>query len=60
MTFFLMMVVNPEVQEKAQAQIDALLGDTRLPTLEDRPFLPFIDAVFWETLRYSPVVPLCK
>ena len=54
------MVVNPEVQEKAQAQIDALLGDTRLPTLEDRPFLPFIDAVFWETLRYSPVVPLCK
>ena len=59
-TFFLMMMVNPGAQERAQAQIDALLGNTRLPTAEDRPLLPFIDAIFWETLRYSPVLPLCE
>ncbi|KAF8550832.1 cytochrome P450 [Imleria badia] len=58
MTFFLMMVVNPAVQEKGQAQIDAAVGQDRLPTMDDRSLLPFIDAIFWETLRYSPVAPL--
>ncbi|KAH0835878.1 cytochrome P450 [Lanmaoa asiatica] len=58
MTFFLMMVVNPAAQEKAQAQIDAVVGNARLPTLDDRPLLPFLDAIFWETIRYNPVVPL--
>ena len=60
MTFFLMMVVNPEVQEKAQAQIDAVVGKDRLPAMDDRPLLPLIDAIFWETLRFSPVTPLCE
>ena len=60
MTFFLMMVLNPGVQERVQAQIDAVVGKDRLPTMDDRPLLPFLDAIFWETLRYSPVVPLCE
>ncbi|KAF8436532.1 cytochrome P450 [Boletus edulis BED1] len=58
MTFFLMMVVNPVAQEKAQAQIDAVVGRDRLPGMEDRPLLPFIDAIFRETIRYSPIGPL--
>ncbi|KAG6371203.1 cytochrome P450 [Boletus reticuloceps] len=58
MTFFLMMVLNPAVQEKAQAQIDAVVGRDRLPTMDDRPLLPLIDAIFRETLRYSPILPL--
>ena len=58
--FFLMMVLHPEAQEKAQAQIDAAVGNARLPTIDDRPSLPFIDAIFWETFRYKPVVPLCE
>ncbi|KAF8121605.1 cytochrome P450 [Boletus edulis] len=58
MTFFLMMMVNPAVQEKAQAQIDAVVGRDRLPTMDDRPLLPLIDAIFRETLRYSPILPL--
>ncbi|KAF8129583.1 cytochrome P450 [Boletus edulis] len=58
MTFFLMMVVNPEAQEKAHAQIDAVVGQHRLPGMDDRASLPFIDAILRETLRYSPVVPL--
>ena len=45
-----MMVVNPAVHEKAQAQIDAVVGQDRLPSMDDRPLLPFIDAIFRETL----------
>ena len=55
-----MMVVNPAAQEKAQAQIDAVVGQGRLPTIDDRPLLPFVDAIFREVLRYNPVAPLCK
>ncbi|KAF8551312.1 cytochrome P450 [Imleria badia] len=58
MMFFLMMVLNPAVQEKAQAQIDAVVGKHRLPTMDDRPLLPLLDAIFWETLRCNPIVPL--
>jgi len=53
-----MMMLNPGVQEKAQAQIDAVVGKARLPTMDDRPWLPFVDAIFRETLRYHPITPL--
>lgn len=55
-----MMSLNPAVQERAQEQIDAVVGNERLPTVDDRPLLPYIDAIFRETLRYSPVIPLCE
>ncbi|KAN0084486.1 Cytochrome P450 [Tylopilus felleus] len=55
MTFFLMMVVHPAIQDKAQAQIDAVVGKDILPSIEDRPLLPFIDAISREVLRYNPV-----
>ena len=60
MTSFLMMMVNQGAQEKAQAEIDAVVGKDRLPTVDDRPLLPYLDAIFRETLRYSPVAPLCE
>lgn len=60
MTFFLMMMASPGVQEKAQAQIDAIIGRTRLPTTNDRPSLPYVDAIFREILRFSPSIPLCE
>ncbi|KAN0084392.1 Cytochrome P450 [Tylopilus felleus] len=56
--FLLMTAMNPEVQKKAQAQIDAVVGRNRLPMIEDRSSLPYIDAVLRETLRYTPIVPL--
>ncbi|KAF9230273.1 cytochrome P450 [Melanogaster broomeanus] len=58
MTFFLAMLLFPEVQEKAQAQIDAVVGLDRVPTIEDRPSLTYVDAILRETLRWSPVLPL--
>ncbi|KAG1880062.1 cytochrome P450 [Suillus subluteus] len=55
--FILAMVLNPEVQAKAQAEIDRIVGKDRLPGFNDRPSLPYVDAILRETLRWHPVVP---
>ena len=54
----LAMALYPEVQKKAQAEIDAVVGPDRLPEFEDRPFLPYINAVVKEAMRWHLVVPL--
>jgi cytochrome P450 len=48
----------PDVQKKAQEELDSVIGRERLPTIDDRSTLPFIDAVCKETLRWRPVTPL--
>ncbi|KAI9449566.1 cytochrome P450 [Lactarius psammicola] len=58
MTFLVACLLHPEVQKKARDEIDAVVGRERLPTFEDRPGLPFIDAMCKEVLRWRPVVPL--
>lgn len=35
------MTLHPEVQRKAQAEIDAVIGNDRLPNFEDREDLPY-------------------
>ncbi|KAL4062900.1 cytochrome P450 [Scleroderma citrinum] len=57
-SFILAMVLYPEVQARAQAEIDRVIGSDRLPTFDDRASLPYFDALFLELLRWSPVVPL--
>jgi len=53
------MILFPEVQKKAQAEIDAVLGGTgRLPTFADQPNLPYVSAVMTELLRWHNVVPI--
>jgi len=52
------MVLFPEAQGRAQAEIDAVVGSDHLPGFSDRPSLPFVEAVLRETLRWHPVVPL--
>ncbi|KAG2007166.1 cytochrome P450 [Coprinopsis cinerea AmutBmut pab1-1] len=54
---FLALSLFPEVQAKAQAEIDAVIGGDRLPTFEDRRNLPYINAVVSEVLRWHAVVP---
>ncbi|THH26899.1 hypothetical protein EUX98_g7292 [Antrodiella citrinella] len=56
--FFLAMTLFPEAQREAQAEIDAVIGQGRLPTLEDRDKLPYVEALIKEVLRFNPVAPL--
>jgi hypothetical protein len=56
-TLFLAMALYPEVQKKAQAQIDAVVGPNRLPNFYDRPSLPYINAVVKESIRWNLVAP---
>ncbi|PKS09030.1 hypothetical protein jhhlp_003643 [Lomentospora prolificans] len=56
--FMLCMVLNPEVQEKAHAQLDSVLGPDRLPDFDDRPRLPYIDLILQEVFRWAPLAPL--
>ena len=58
MTFTLAMVKNPRVWKFAQAEIDAVIGTDRLPELEDRPSLPYVEAIIRETVRWQPVGPV--
>ncbi|TFK46440.1 putative monooxygenase [Heliocybe sulcata] len=58
LTFFLMMTLHPEVQTKARAEIDAVIGQDRLPTISDRASLPYVRSVMTETFRWCPPIPL--
>lgn len=46
-----------DVQKKAQAEIDAVIGNGRLPSLNDLPQLPYVQAVVAEILRWNSVAP---
>jgi cytochrome P450 len=56
--FMLAMLHHPEIQERAHAEIDAVVGSGRLPNFDDRPSLPYIEAILLETLRMYAVAPL--
>ncbi|KAK0446239.1 cytochrome P450, partial [Armillaria borealis] len=51
-------VLYPEIQAKAQAELDAVVGHTRLPNFDDHLQLPYIDAILLEALRWNPIVPM--
>lgn len=55
--FHLAMVLFPEVQTRAQAEIDTVIGTNRLPSLQDLPDLPYVRAIVSETLRWNSVAP---
>ncbi|RPD64516.1 cytochrome P450 98A3 [Lentinus tigrinus ALCF2SS1-7] len=56
--FFLAMALHPEVQKKAQEELDAVVGTGRLPDFSDRPSLPYINAIVKELLRWHIVTPI--
>lgn len=51
MTFILAMVRHPEAFRKAQDEIDAVVGHDRLPDLNDRDSLPYLNALITELYR---------
>jgi cytochrome P450 len=52
------MTVFPEKQAIAQAELDRIVGPSRLPNIEDRASLPYIDALIKEILRWNVITPL--
>ncbi|KAG2152670.1 cytochrome P450 [Suillus bovinus] len=56
-SLFLAMTLFPDVQKKAQAEIDAVVGPDRLPSFADRASLPYIEALAKEVLRWNVVAP---
>ncbi|KZT03202.1 cytochrome P450 [Laetiporus sulphureus 93-53] len=46
------MVLYPDVYRKAQIEMDAVVGRSRLPNLDDRLVLPYLECVLKEVYRY--------
>ncbi|TFK68100.1 cytochrome P450 [Pluteus cervinus] len=57
-TAILGLMINPDVQKKAQAELDGVLRGQRMPTFADRPHMPYLEAIVLETMRWGPVAPL--
>ncbi|KAH8994575.1 cytochrome P450 [Lactarius akahatsu] len=58
LSLLIAILLDPNVQTRAQRELDAVTGRERLPSLEDRPRLPFIEAMCKEVLRRRPIAPL--
>ncbi|KAI0544513.1 cytochrome P450 [Xylaria curta] len=59
LSFFLVMVLYPEIQRLAQEEIDQVIADQiRLPTIADRGRMPYVAALTTEILRWHPAAPM--
>lgn len=55
LTLILAFALYPNVQKKAQAEIDALCGTERSPIWTDFKQLPYINSIIKEGMRWRPV-----
>lgn len=56
-TFFLVIGIHPEVQKKAQEELDKVVGKDNLPSIRNQKDLPYVNAICKEILRWHPVAP---
>ncbi|XP_010220988.1 PREDICTED: cytochrome P450 2J3-like, partial [Tinamus guttatus] len=54
----LYMAAYPEIQARVQAELDAVVGQTRQPGLDDQASLPYTNAVVHEVQRFSNILPV--
>ena len=52
------MCLHPDVQTRAQKEIEEVIGFDRLPTAEDEQKLPYVGGLVKEILRYWTIAPL--
>ena len=52
------MIAHPEFQQRAQAELDDVVGRSRMPTFSDASQLPYIQALIKEALRWRPPLML--
>ncbi|KAJ8468167.1 hypothetical protein ONZ51_g9809 [Trametes cubensis] len=55
--FLCAILLYPEVQKRAQEELDVVVGPDRLPQFTDRASLPYINAVVKEALRWHNITP---
>ncbi|KAK7678460.1 hypothetical protein QCA50_018520 [Cerrena zonata] len=53
------MSLYPEVQRKAQEELDRVVGPNRLPDFDDHEDLVYLRAIVLEAMRWMVVLPLC-
>lgn len=52
-------MLHPEIQSRAQAEVDSIITkERRLPTIQDRESMPYLEAVLKEVLRWAPPSPM--
>jgi cytochrome P450 len=56
--FVAAMIEHPEVQRRAQVEIDAVVGEGRLPDFRDEQSLHYVNALVKEVMRWRNVTPL--
>ncbi|XP_036399231.1 cytochrome P450 2F2-like [Megalops cyprinoides] len=57
-TTFLYLMTHPDVQERCQREIDAVLGEKEQASYEDRHRMPYMQAVIHEAQRVASTLPL--
>ncbi|EIN06160.1 cytochrome P450 [Punctularia strigosozonata HHB-11173 SS5] len=57
-TFLLAMIMYPDVQQRAQDEIDVVLHGERLPNFDDMSTMPYTTALMKEVLRWHSPTPL--
>ena len=48
------MALHPDIQKKAQTEVDTVVGTHQLPEFKDRPSLPYVEALYREVMRWRP------
>ncbi|XP_067850005.1 vitamin D 25-hydroxylase isoform X2 [Heptranchias perlo] len=52
------MALYPNIQEKVHHEIDTIVGKNQIPSLENKPHMPYTEAVLQEVLRFCNIAPL--
>ena len=55
---FLYLLHHPEIQSRVHDELDRVVGKDKLPSLDDKPQLHFINAVLHESLRFTSFIPM--
>ncbi|KAG8228075.1 hypothetical protein J437_LFUL009047 [Ladona fulva] len=54
----LFLLHHPDVQAKIHEELDRVVGRDRFPTMDDKPNLPYLNAVMYEIRRCCNIVPV--